>query len=222
MRHPRFRSLEHAVSTKSWRRLKLALSLVGAIAFVAAFYEYGLALNRGAVPRWVDELVDYAWGLIIIIGIVVLAPRDEKRRVGDLPRGRFSLGPKEKLLFKGKFMSGALYKTAEKFNPRPTLRQWLSEGGIYVRGLLKVNLTTERLVFGRVARPNYRVVPLTDIERWSEIEGKWPHRHEVYIEYRYAGRNEGILVWTKSTDGQRFKEALESNIPAGSIKGDVK
>jgi hypothetical protein len=205
--------MEQAVSTKGWRRLKLALSLVGAIAFVAAFYEYGLALNRGAVPRWVDELVNYAWGLIIIIGILVLAPRDERRVIGDLPRGRFSPRPSEKLLFQGKFMSGALYKSAEKFNPRPTLRQWLSEGGIYIRGLLKVDLTTERLVFGRVAGPHYRVVALTDIERWSEIEGKWPHRHEVYIEYRYAGRSEGILVWTRSRNGERFKGALRSLIP---------
>lgn len=203
------------MSSKGWQRLKFALSLVGAIAFVAAFYEYGLAHNRSVVPRWAAEIVNYAWALIIIIGIFVLAPLDERRRVGDLPRGRFTLGPRERSLFKGKFMSGVLYKSAEKFNPRPTLRQWLSEGGIYVRGLLKVNLTTQRLIFGRVAGPTYRVFPLTDIERWSEIEGKWPHRHEVYIEYRYAGRNEGILVWTKSTDGQRFKEALARIIPLG-------
>ena len=203
------------MSTEGWRRLTLALSLVGAIAFVAAFYEYSLALNRGAVPLWVDDLVNYAWALIIVVGIFTLAPRDESRLIGDLPRGPFSLRPGEKLVFQGKFMSGALYKPAEKFNPRPSFRQWLSGGGIYVRGLLKVELTTEHLVFGRVAGPNYRVVALAEIERWFGVDGKWPYRHAVYIWYRYAGRCEGILVWTRSSNGQRFKEALGSIIPAG-------
>ena len=63
------------MASKGWRRLKLALSLIGAISFVAAFYEYGLALNLGAVPRWVDELVAYAWALIVVVGILVLTPR---------------------------------------------------------------------------------------------------------------------------------------------------
>ena len=201
------------MSTKGSRRLKLALSLVGAIAFATAFYRYGLALNRGSVARWVDELVTYAWALIIVVGLLVLTPWDEKRLIGDLPRGRFSPRPSEKQLFQGRFMSGALYRPAEKFNPRPTFRQWLTGGGTYVRGLLRVNLTTGHFVFGRVAGPDYRVVALTNIDRWSEVDGKWPYRRAAYIEYRYAGRSEGILVWTRSRNGERFKGALRSLIP---------
>jgi hypothetical protein len=200
------------VAAKRWRLRKL-LSLLGAIAFVAAFYKYGLAVSRGAIPTWVDALVTCAWVLVVVVGILALVPLDERRLVGDLRGAHFSLRPSERQLFRRRFMSGALYRPADKFDPCPTLRQWFLGGGVYIRGLLQVDLTTERLAFGRVAGPTYRVLPLADIERWSEVEGRWPYRRAVYIEYLYAGQSEGILVWTKSRNGRRFKQALQEGLP---------
>ena len=194
---------------------KSAVGVCLGLALVVGVYQYGLAKNRGAIAIGTDSAITALSAGVILLLVAILTPRWERRWIGDFPEQTLVLQAGEVVQFRSSFLSGQFYREAQTFNPTPGLRRWASGGPINIRGMLKVCLTSHRLIFGRFAGPTYRMLPLRAIVRYTEIQAWCPNPEAVLIEYEYRSRREGVLIWTNSTGGRRFSALLGASVPPG-------
>ena len=167
------------------------------------------------LPRWFDDAFSVVWLTLVLGAIFFIARHSENVYVGNLLEGRPALAAGEKVVFSNSFMSVQFFPVGMPFKSQLKLWEWLKGGPIRIVGLLTVELTTSKLVFGLLIGRTWRAVELDQITDIQVLNDKWPYRHAVLIEYKVKGGSENILVWTGSGRGRRFKDALEA-VTAGS------
>jgi hypothetical protein len=196
--------------TKMRQRLVSAVQLILAVSLAVGMYVYGTARNRGAVPYWFDDAFSLIWLVLVIAAIFLIARHSENRYVGSLLEQKPTLTATERLVFKNSFMSAQFFPDGMPFKTNPTLWEWLKGGPIRVVGLLAVELTTKKLIFGLAIGRTWRAVELDQITDIEVLNEKWPYRDAVLIKYKVESGAEKILMWTGSGAGRRFKDALQA------------
>ncbi|MCL5256865.1 MAG: hypothetical protein M1319_03595 [Chloroflexi bacterium] len=191
---------------KRCSRAKSVSGLAIGILLMFAIGQYGTARNQGKIPEWIDNLVFDAWGVAVLGGAFIYSRWLERRCVGDIPHEKFRVEPGEKTLFGSRFMSGIFFRNVKDFNPFPNLKDRLrgafaqpgTENAMRLQGLLKIQVTDRRLVFGfSVLGRTWRVIPLSSVRSISELHGKWPYRDALVVEYDFAGRREALVLSSK-------------------------
>ena len=192
--------------------LQLALRVIPGCVLAFIVYEYGMAVNRGAVPRSVAEVVSYAW-LVLLAALVPLTRYIERRAIPQVSKESFELRLGENLLFSSGFMSGQFFLESKSFNPCPSILGVVRGAATFtVDGMLRVKLTGKRLVVGTTLGYTWRDLPLSSIIRVEETIGNWLYRRVLVIEYEFDGRREAIVIWNKSLKGQTLTKALRAAI----------
>ena len=195
--------------TNTRQRLVSAVQLFLALSLAVGMYIYGTARNRGAIPHWFDDAFSLIWLVLVVAAIFLIARHSENRYVGSLLAQKPTLTETERLVFKNSFMSAQFFPAGMPFKANLTLWEWLRGGPIRVVGLLAVELTTKKLVFGLAIGRTWRAVELDQITGIEVLQEKWPYRDAVLIKYKVESGVEKILVWAGSGRGRRFKDALQ-------------
>jgi hypothetical protein len=198
-----------------WTRGRVITTAV-AVILVIGWYQFGLARNRGLIPRWLENLVFGAWLPVIIIASVPIIRYYERQFFRTVFPGKFRLGDGEVLLFSGFLSSGAtLYPKAEDFTPSPPIRTWFRETPPYWGNpFIRVRLTDRRLTIGSAVGYTWRIIPLLSIIRISDVyRGKWSFPRELtVIEYEFQSRREIIAMPRNSKKARGFDVALRAAI----------
>jgi hypothetical protein len=192
------------------RRVVSALQLILALTLAAGMYAYGTARNRGVIPHWFDDAFSVVWLVLVLVAIFFIARHAENVYVGNLLEARPALAAGERVAFSNSFMSAQFFPVGMPFKSHLNLWEWLKGGPIRIVGLLAVELTTSKLVFGLLVGRTWRAVELDQITDIEVLNDEWPYRDAVLIEYKVKDGLEKILVWTGSGRGRRFKDALRA------------
>ena len=192
------------------RRVVSAVQLILGLTLAAGMYVYGTARNRGVIPHWFDDAFSVVWLVLVLVAIFFIARHSENVYVGNLLRGRPALAAGERIVFSNSFMSAQFFPVGMPFKSNLKMWEWLKGGPIRIVGLLAVELTTSKLVFGLLIGRTWRAVELDQITDIEVLNDKWPYRDAVLIEYKVKDGLEKILVWTGSGKGRRFKGVLEA------------
>ena len=198
------------MSNETKGRLISGIQILLGLSLALGMYAFGNARNQGKIPNWVDIALSLAF-LALVVGLIVSqAHRAEDKYIGNLQDKAIPLNSGEDILFESSFMSGQFFPAEMAFNPEPSFREWLKGGPIRVRGLLAVQVTNQRLIFGLFLGRTWRVIELSMIRDIIPVNGKWPYRNALLIEYPLGNQIEKILFWTNSSRGQRLKASLEA------------
>lgn len=192
---------------------------VAAILLAVGIYLYGIQRNRGLVPAWFGDVFFDAWGVLIVVGALALLHDIERRFLANIKPEKFKLLDGENLLFTASFVSCGLYPDTRTFDPQRGINNWLQphtglfglgwlpiDRHLLVSNLLWFRLTDRRLVFGMLPSRTWRSIPLSDIVRVAEINGRWPYHNACLIEYRFDRRLEAIVFNNRSA---RYRELAE-------------
>jgi hypothetical protein len=197
------------VASDTGSKIASAAQVVLALASAFAIYEFGIARNRGTVPPWLDTAVP----LVFVIGVPLLflvqARHWENVYVGSLIKSKPTLEAGEVTVFKSRFMSAQFFPAGTFFKPNLTFLEWLGGGPFTVQKLLTVRLTNRRLIFGLLIGRTWRLVELSSVRNINLINGKWPYRDALLIEYESSDRDEKLLLWTKSRKHKKLITALQ-------------
>ena len=206
---------EQPVTSISSKVLRLVLRVISGCVLAFLLYEYGMAVNHGTVPRSVDEVLSYAWLVLILAAFVPATRYLERQSIPQVSKEKFNLRPGERLLFSSSSMSGQYFVESKSFNPCPSilgLFHWPAR--LCVDGMLRVKLTDKRFVVGTVLGYTWRDLPLSSIIRVEETSGNWLYRRVLVVEYEFDGRREAIVIRNKSAKGRALSNALLASVYA--------
>ena len=171
-------------------------------------YEFGIARNRGRVPNWVDTAVSLIFIIGVPTGILLQARHSEEVHVGSLSSEKIVLEPGEDVFSKTALCLGSS-SLRGSHSTQSQLRRMAQRRPSQSNRTVEGSTDEQRLVFGLLVGRTWRVLELYAIREARWINGRWPYKDALLIEYEFDNRIEGMSVLDRLRPWKGLKVALE-------------